>query len=56
MTITKCVVCGGTVIITKHGEYDPRATHHWSYEKDGSKRPYCDGLCALVDRYNKKEE
>lgn len=52
MIITQCTVCGKTVFVAeskKEQRNDSRSTHYWSYEDDGSKRPYCDAVCGLVD-------
>ena len=57
MIVTYCRACNKTIYVAENPQeqrLDPRSTKYWSYEKDGSKRPYCDAACALVEYQKKK--
>ena len=57
MIVTQCATCGKTVCVAEtevEQRLDPRSTKYWSYEKDGSKRPYCDAACGSIDYQKKK--
>jgi len=51
MITSVCKNCGKAVFLAENSDeqHDPRVTRYWSYEKDGSKRPFCDAACALED-------
>jgi len=56
MISAKCVVCGKTVLLPENREEeweDPTSTKYWSFEEDGSIRPYCDVYCGFVDHEKK---
>lgn len=57
MITSKCVVCGKTVLLPETHEEeweDPTSTKYWSFEEDGSKRPYCDAYCGFEDHEKDK--
>lgn len=57
MIVSKCVVCGKTVLLPENPEEewrDPTSTKYWSFEEDGSKRPYCDAYCGFKDHEERK--
>jgi len=57
MIKTNCTVCSKTIFVTQEGEsYHPPCTKYWSYNEDGSKRPYCSCACGLEEYQNEKKE
>jgi len=59
MIVSNCCACYKTIYVAEDDEeqrHNPKVTKYWSYENDKSKRPYCDGACALVDHLNKNNE
>ncbi len=52
-----CTTCDSTLYIIEAGEkFRPPSTKYWSYNADGSKRPYCDCACGLIDYQNKNND
>ena len=50
-----CVVCNMPVIYEPTCQY-PGSTKYWSYNEDGSIRPYCSCKCGLIEYEERKDE
>ncbi len=50
MIKTYCTTCDSTLYIIEDNEkFRPPSTKYWAYNADGSKRPFCDAACGLIE-------
>jgi len=56
MIKSQCTTCNNPLYIIEASEkFRPPSTKYWSYNEDGSKRPYCSCACGLVEYQNKNK-